>query len=132
VTRDAEHKIYELSQEIFSGSAEKAYDMLATVLKEVDELGVLKGLYNEAHKLFYIAISRDADSEIASSFKVSPYALKYLRQRAKLFTPVRLKAIVDYIEDCDHRIKSGGMTSDVAVYNVVAKILELRAKGKAH
>lgn len=126
VWQDAEFRIYELTEEIANGSPDRAYEILQTLLREFDPLVMMKTLNQYFHNLLHVRISRVSEQEIMSALKLKPYPLKCMRAVAKKFSPVRLKTIVDYLADCDYRIKTGRVTSQTALDNAVLRIAAMR------
>jgi len=57
---------------------------------------------------------------------VKEYAIKMCRNQARVFTPKKLKKIVDMLAEADKNIKMGKIKEDTAVKTIIISIMKLR------
>ena len=88
---------------------------------------ILTPLYNNYRRVLFTAINsgmRDAD--IASMLGVKEYAIKMCRNQARVFTPKKLKKIVDMLANADRNIKNGTIKEEITVKTIIIAIMKLR------
>ena len=108
VTKDAEYKIYEMTDYIGKRDFDKALMVIYDLLNKGETLQkILIAIYNYFRRLLHIAISGKNDSELASLFSIKEYAVKKARTQANAFKKKSLKSAVDMLADTDYLIKSG-------------------------
>lgn len=128
VVEDKEYQIFELSEYLAQGKKVQALEMVnaLTVLGKAG-FSVLTPLYNNYRRVLYTAINPDKrDAEIAEALGVKEYAIKMCRNQAKVFSPKKLKKIVDMLANADLNIKNGKIKEDIAVKTIIVAILKLR------
>ena len=88
---------------------------------------ILTPLYNNYRRVLFTAINSDKrDADIASALGVKEYAIKMCRNQARVFTPKKLKKIVDMLADADKNIKMGKIKEDTAVKTIIISIIKMR------
>ena len=128
VVEDKEYQVFELAEFIARGEKVKALDLLYT-LSNAGRSGfsILTPLYNNYRRALFVAINKDkTEEEIASLLSVKPYAIKMMRNQVKVFTPKKLKLIVDMLYEADRNIKMGKIKEDVAIKTATLNILKIR------
>lgn len=125
VVQDKEYQIYELAELISKNNAEKALD-LVDALGRKNGFSILSPLYNNYRRALYVSITNLSDFELAKSLGIKEFAVKMLRNQLRVFSPKKLKFIVDLLAKSDSDIKTGKMKEDVAVKTAVLQILKIR------
>lgn len=128
VVEDKEYQVFELAEFIARGEKVKALDLLYT-LSNAGRSGfsILTPLYNNYRRALFVAINKDkTEEEIATLLSVKPYAIKMMRNQVKVFTPKKLKQIVDMLYEADRNIKMGKIKEDVAIKTATLNILKIR------
>ncbi len=125
VVQDKEYQIYELAELICKNNAEKALDLIDTLGRK-NGFSILSPLYNNYRRALYVAITNSPDSVLAKNLGIKEFAVKMLKNQLKVFSPKKLKLIVDMMAKTDSDIKTGKMKEDIAVKTVVLQILKIR------
>ena len=109
VVEDKEYQIFELSEFLAQGKSLEAMNMIqALSIQGKSGFSVLTPLYNNYRRVLFTAINMDKkDADIASALGVKEYAIKMCRNQARIFTPKKLKKIVDMLANADKNIKNG-------------------------
>ena len=124
VARDAEYKVYEMTDYI----AKRKFDLALTVIKDMMGKGetpqrILTAVYNYYRRLLHSAISDMSLSELASAFGVKEFAAKKTKEQAAMFKKRSLKSAVDALTDADYKIKSGQADADEKMWITIFKIM---------
>lgn len=120
VTKDADFQIFEVVENIAKGRKEKAYEGITDMLdKNFDKQRMFVSIYNHFRRLLFCAISNLPNADIAQNLGVKEYAVLKLKQQSKLFSPKRLKYIVDVFTFYDASFKSGECAPDSALWNSI-------------
>jgi len=124
VVKDAEYKIYEMTEQV----GKRNFDGALTILNEMLSNGepaqkLLVSIYYYYRKLFHLVVSDKSESELAVSFKSKEFAITKMKKQAKTFKPKSLKSAIDMLADYDFYSKSGVMTIDSALILSVFKLL---------
>ena len=77
-------------------------------------------------RALYVAITPLTDAELANKLSIKEFAVKMLKNQIRVFSPKKLKQIVDMLGDVDANIKKGKLKEDVAVKTSVLEILKIR------
>lgn len=125
VVQDKEYQIYELAELICKNNAEKALDLVDTLGRK-NGFSILSPLYNNYRRALYVAITNLPDSALAKNLGIKEFAVKMLRNQLRVFSPKKLKLVVDMLAKCDSDIKTGKMKEDIAVKTAVLQILKIR------
>lgn len=128
VVEDKEYQIFEMAELLSRGRAEEALEMVqALSVNGKSGFSILTPLYNNYRRVLFTAINAEKrDADIAGALGVKEYAIKMCRAQAKVFTPRKLKKIVDMLADADKNIKEGKIKEDVVVKTIIISILKLR------
>lgn len=124
VSRDAEYKIYEMTDYIAKGK----FDLALSVIKDMLSKGeppqrILTSVYNYYRRLLHVAISDLPLSELAANLGIKEFAAKKTKEQASKFKKKALKNAVDALTDVDYRIKSGLVDADDYMWLTVFKIM---------
>lgn len=124
VNRDAEYKIYEMTEYI----GRRKFDLAISVVSDMLEKGdapqkIIFSIYNYFRKLLHIAISDKTDFELAEIFGVKEFAIKKSREQTKLFKKKSLKKSVDYLSDLDYKSKCGRIDGTDGMWLAIFKIM---------
>lgn len=125
VVQDKEYQIFELAELICKNNAEKALDLVDTLGRK-NGFSILSPLYNNYRRALYVAITNSPDAELAKNWGIKEFAVKMLRNQLRVFSPKKLKVIVDMLAKSDSDIKTGKMKEDIAVKTAVLQILKIR------
>ena len=127
VVPDREYQIYELTDAISKGDAERVFNITQTILAhEKYPIGIIQYLYQSFRKLLYIVLSKKSDDELGAIFKVKPYSIKMSRVQASKFTPKELKKVVDQLSCLEFDIKAGRAQLQSSVTYAICKILSVK------
>lgn len=128
IVEDKEYQIFELAELIAKNNKDAVFDMVERLeIQGRAGFSILMPLYNNYRRVLFTAInSTMSDRTIAESLGVKEYAIKMCRNQAKVFSPKKLKQIVDMLADADRNIKTGKIKEDVIVKTIIVKILKLR------
>ncbi|MBQ7467057.1 MAG: hypothetical protein IJS74_03175 [Clostridia bacterium] len=120
--------MFELAEFIAKGDRQKALDLVYTLsVSGKGGFSLLGPLYNNYRRALYVAINKDkTDSEIASLLGVKEYAVKMVKNQARVFSPKKLKDIVDMLYNFDRDIKQGRIKEEIAIKTAVLNILKIR------
>ena len=69
-------------------------------------LSLISMLFSHFRRLLFVSLNPSSDT-LASDLKVKEYAVKMAVRQAARFTPRRLKAIFDRLNEIDAAVKSG-------------------------
>lgn len=124
VAKDAEYKIYEMTDYIAKRKADKALTVLKDMLyKGEPPQKLLVSIYNYFRKLLMVSISDMSKEELCKALNMKEYAMQKTMSQAAQFKPRSLKNAVDMLADADYGIKSGVLSADGKLFSVVFKIM---------
>lgn len=120
VVKDTDFQIYEVVENVAKGKKEAAYEgVLDMIDKNTDKQRLFVAVYNHFRRLLFCSISNLNNAELAQNLAIKEYAVTKIKQQAKLFTPKRLKHIVDVFTFYDRSFKSGDTAVDSAMWNAI-------------
>lgn len=120
VTKDADFQIYEVVENIAKGKRESAYEGILDMLdKNTDKQRLFVAVYNHFRRLLFCSISNLSSADLAQNLGIKEYAVTKIKQQSKLFTPKRLKHIVETFTFYDRSFKSGDTAVDSAMWNSI-------------
>ena len=124
VNRDAEYKIYEMTEHI----AAKRTDKALAIIKDMLEKGetpqkILSSFYNYFRRLLFVAISDKSNAETATLLGIKEYAVKKTKEQAAAFKVRSLKKAVDRLADADFKIKSGNIDAENAMWTELFSVI---------
>lgn len=126
VSRDADYKIYQMTEYIANKKISLALSVIEDMLKkgEPPQLLIIS-IYKHFRRLLHIAISDKTTGELASIFKIKEYAVSKAKEQAKLFKPKALKKAVDMLCEIDYKSKSGQIDINeglwLALFNIMTE-----------
>lgn len=124
VSRDAEYKIYEMTDFIakrkFDSAVSVVFDMLG---KGETHARIISAVYNYFRRLLFVAISDKPNAETAALLGIKEYAVKKAKEQAAAFKVRSLKNAVDRLGDADYAIKSGKADADELMWINLFKIM---------
>lgn len=128
VIEDKEYQVFELSEFLARGDAERAVDLVDSyMVKAGAGFQILSPLYNSYRRALYVSINKDkSKAELAAALGIKEYAVKMLDRQIAVFSSKKLKQIVDMLCELDIKIKSGKIKENVAIKTAVFNILNLR------
>ncbi|MBQ6980515.1 MAG: DNA polymerase III subunit delta [Clostridia bacterium] len=124
VSRDAEYKIYEMTDFI----AKRKFDLAVKVVFDMLDKGetparIISAVYNYFRRLLFVAISDKPNAETAALLGIKEYAVKKTKEQAAAFKIRALKNAVDRLGDSDYFVKSGKADADELMWINLFKIM---------
>ncbi len=124
VVKDAEYKIYELTDYI----AKKKFDLALAVVKDMVAKGetmqrIIVYVYNYYRRLLLTAISDKSVAELSVAFGIKEFASRKTKEQSAMFKKRALKNAVDALTEADYRIKSGQNDVDEIAWITLFKIM---------
>ena len=117
VYRDAEYKIYEMTDFI----AKKKFDLAVGIILEMLGRGepsgrIISAIYNYFRRLLFVSISDKTNAETAALLGIKEFAVKKAKEQAAAFKVRALKKAVDRLGDADFNAKSGKIVADETLW----------------
>ena len=125
-TKNKNFFVYHLSNAIDTRDKKAQFDILNTLTlsQSIGEIYTFLGPY--FRRMFYCAISKDSDENLASILKVKPYAMAKARQMVTKNKPTYYIDLYNKYINLDYSIKSGKITPQNAVYELLLGIEEVK------
>jgi DNA polymerase III delta subunit len=125
-TKNKNYFIYHLSNAIDTRDKKAQFDILNTLTlsQSIGEVFMFLGSYFK--RMFYCAISKDSDDELAGILKVKPYAISKARQMVTKNKPNYYIDLYNKYINLDFSIKSGDITPQNAMYELLLGIEEVK------
>ena len=124
VYRDADYKIYEMTDAIGKGNAARYMTILGELSeKGMNETDVLNSLTYYFRNLFDISLLNKTDAETAKILGMKEYAVKMSRRQAQALGKRRVAALYMRAVDALDGIRSGRLTPQGALLSVNAQVL---------
>lgn len=125
VTPEPDFKVYELSEAIANKNREKAINLAETLLAENNSaVSLIAMLFSHFRRLLFVSLNPASDT-LAGDLKVKEYAIKMAVRQAARFTPRRLKAIFDRLNEMDAAVKSGLCVDKTALVTFVCETVSM-------
>ena len=126
VVQEKEYQVFSLAEYISRGDAVHALDLVNSLYDKSGGFGLLGALYNNYRRLLYVAVTKANDADLAKALSTKEFAVKMLKNQLGMFTPRKIKLIVDYLAELDSGIKQGKIKEEIAIKTAVVKILKIR------
>lgn len=130
--KSTEYRVYDLTDTLLSGQGAKALNMLNALLRDGGErLQLLSLLGRQCRQLRYyraLTAAGKREGEIALLLNVPPFAMRKLGETARAYTPEQLSQMAEMCLDTEYMVKSGQMTENGSLENVMLRILAMREK----
>ncbi len=125
-TKNKNYFVYHLSNAIDLKDKKQQFDILNTLTlsQSIGEIYTFLGPY--FRRMFYCAISKDSDENLASILKVKPYAISKARQMVTKNKPTYYIDLYNKYINLDFSIKSGDITPQNAIYELLLGIEEVK------
>lgn len=125
-TKNKNYFVYHLSNAIDLRDKKAQFDILNTLTlnQTVGEVFMFLGSY--FRRMFYCSISKDSDDELATMLKTKPYAISKARQYVTKNKPKYYIDLYDKYINLDFSIKSGDITPQNAIYELLLGIDEVK------
>ncbi len=124
VNKTVEFQIYELTENLAKKNKNRVFEILDTLKAKKDVYRTIMPLiYNHFRRLFYVAVSKEAKSELGIMLGVKDYAITVAYKQSKMFTKLQLKNILDCMEQLDYELKTSAISNELAIDYLVLKIL---------
>lgn len=121
-TKNKNYFVYHLSNAIDLRDKKAQFDILNTLTlgQTIGEVYTFLGPY--FRRMFYCAVSKDSDENLASILKVKPYAIAKARQMVTKNKPTYYIDLYNKYINLDYSIKSGKITPQNAIYELLLGI----------
>ncbi|MBQ7798764.1 MAG: DNA polymerase III subunit delta [Clostridia bacterium] len=125
-TKNKNYFVYHLSNAIDTKDKKAQFDILNTLTlsQSVGEVFMFLGGY--FRRMFYCAIDKGSDDNLASILKVKPYAIGKARQMVAKNKPTYYIDLYNKYINLDFSIKSGDITPQNAIYELLLGIDEVK------
>lgn len=125
-TKNKNYFIYHLSNAIDLKDKKAQFDILNTLTlsQSIGEIYTFLGPY--FRRMFYCAIDKGSDENLASILKVKPYAIAKARQMVSKNKPTYYIDLYNKYINLDYSIKSGDITPQNAMYELLLGIDEVK------
>ncbi len=125
-TKNKNYFVYHLSNAIDNKDKKAQFDILNTLTlsQSVGEIYTFLGPY--FRRMFYCAVSKDSDENLASILKVKPYAISKARQMVTKNKPTYYIDLYNKYINLDYSIKSGDISPQNAIYELLLGIDEVK------
>ena len=125
----AERKTYEVADLLAKGDVRRGVNALQYFkVNSVAPTVVLSSFAAQYRRLFYTALTKKTDDQLAALFGVKPYAVKMGRPIASSYTQMTLKKLLNGMYDAEHDFKSGVCSDDSALDRVVGDLIVASGK----
>lgn len=127
VSKDVEFVVFALSNAVSEKRAKDAYAIVSEAKGDVGKnLGMLTTLINQFRRTLHVLLNKnETKANLAKHLGISEYAVGRTLTLASKYKPVKLKSIVDKLEEVEYYFKSGKIISiDEALFIGVAYALE--------
>ncbi len=130
VVQDKEYQVFQLAEFIAKNDSRRALDLVDSfTYKAGTAYTILSPLFNNYRRALYVSINKDkTTAELATIFGVKEFAVRMLKNQVQVFSPKKLKTIVDMIAEYDKKIKLGEMKENLAIKTITINILNIRGQ----
>lgn len=123
VAKDAEYKIYEMTQAASRGNFQKFQEILDDLMKKgFDEYAVLSSLVSHYETLTAVSNMKGSDEEVAKALSQNAYAVKKNREAARRLGRERVEELYRELYALSSGAKSGKYFKQGALFLAIAKI----------
>ncbi|MBQ7452685.1 MAG: DNA polymerase III subunit delta [Clostridia bacterium] len=128
VFKDEQYQIFELTDKIARGEKQEVLKLLdAMIQKEKSLYTIIALLYNTYKRALFVAILKEkTDRELGELLGIKEFAVKMLRNQIRVFSPKKIKTIVDLVAELDSNIKQGKIKDEIGLTKTVLQILYLK------
>ena len=124
VYKDADYKIYQMTDFIAQKKYDKAYSVVTDLLSRSETPHrILFSIYSFYRRLFLSAISNKTAKELMALFSIGEYPAIKTLELSKKFKKISLKKAVDLLTDADYKIKSGLLDADEGMWISIFKLM---------
>lgn len=123
VNKDAEYKIYEMTQAASRGNTAKFYEIMDELMKKgFDEYAVLSSLTSHFETLTAVGNLAGSDEEVGRILSQNAYAVKKNRELVRRLGRERVKELYEGLYELGAGAKSGKYQKQGALFLAIAKI----------
>ena len=123
VNKDAEYKVYEMTQAASRGNAAKFYEIMDELMKKgFDEYAVLASLTSHFETLTAVGSMKGSDDEVGRALSQNAYAVKKNREIVRRLGVERVKQLYAALYALGAGAKSGKYQKQGALFLATAKI----------
>jgi len=126
VYKDMDFQVYELNDAICKNDNFSALNILESLLEKNDNSYIsliLVTIFNVYKRMYFIKLSELSDGEISGLLKIKEYAVKILKRQAAKYTVKFLQTALCVISEFESGFKSGKMSANIALRQIVFKLL---------
>ena len=127
VAKDAEYQVYELTDSIQKRDG-RSMAILEELLGKNDAgylVLVIGALFANFSRMYAVKTAGLPAAELAKKLKVKEYAVKMSARNGARFSADQAARAMEIINDYEYRFKSGAIAADLAVRQIVLKLLTL-------
>lgn len=127
VSKDAEYQVYELTDSIQKRDG-RSMAILEELLGKNDAgylVLVIGALFANFSRMYAVKTAGLSAAELAKKLKVKEYAVKMSAKNGARFSAEQVARAMEMINDTEYRFKSGALAADIAVRQIVLKLLTL-------
>lgn len=130
VAQDKEYQVFQLSEFLAKGDVNNAIALVDSFCYNPGSaFTIISPLFNNYRRVLFVALNKDkTNAELANLLGVKEYAIKFMQNQVKVFSPKKLKKIVSMIAKYDEKIKIGEMKEKIAIKMLVFNILNNRGQ----
>lgn len=126
VADEAEAQVFDLINAIVNKDVKKTFSLVDKIKSQkISGTAFASMLYNNYRRMFYACVSNTTDDELATLFRVKPYAIKKARETGKKYPIKKLKSAMEYLSAVDIKIKSGEMRDGGAIDSCVLHLADI-------
>ena len=123
VNKDAEYKVYEMTQAASRGNAAKFFEIMDELMKKgFDEYAVLSSLTSHFETLTAVGSMQGSDDEVGRALSQNAYAVKKNREIVKRLGLKRVQELYTALYELGAGAKSGKYQKQGALFLATAKI----------
>ena len=124
VAKETEYQVFELTDSILKRNGNAA-EILEELLRQNDPSPVLGALFANFSRMYAVKTSGLPQGELAKALKVKEYAVKMLLRNGAKFSAEDARRAMEIINEGEFSFKSGRVAPDVAVRQIVLRLLSL-------
>lgn len=124
VYKDADYKIYDMTDFVAQKKYKQAYAVITDMLSRGETPNmILSSISRYFRRLFFVSITEKSVQEFMQIFSMKEYPVTKLITLSKKFKKVSLKRAVDLLNDAEYNIKCGNISPNESMWISVFKIM---------
>ncbi len=122
--KELEKVVFKLTDAIADKNGALARALLFEMESELTIFQIQGMLFKMFQRMFFVRTSGKSNGEIAQIIGIKEYAVKILSQKATKFSKMKLKNAVEYLESVDSKIKSGNMSQNGCIEDMILFLMK--------